>query len=78
MPAEKWPDATVSLVPKLNGRLFDVIFNPPATDDQKAVHRRENDFYTTEPHNKSESCKLYYIKQRSLLLCGCLGVDRIV
>jgi hypothetical protein len=33
MPAEKWPGATVSLVPKLNGRLFDAIFKPQQQKD---------------------------------------------
>jgi hypothetical protein len=74
MQAENWPDATVSVVPKLNGRLFDAIFKP---QQQKAVHRRENDFKNTELHNNSDSCKLYYIKQHSFLLSGGLRVDRI-
>jgi hypothetical protein len=76
MQAENWPDATVNMVPKLNGRLFDDIFKP---QQQKAVHRRENEFKNTEPHNKSDSCKLYYsyIKQHSFLRFGCLGVDYI-
>lgn len=35
MPAENWPDAAVSLIPKLNGRLFDAIFKPQQQKNRK-------------------------------------------
>jgi hypothetical protein len=49
MPAENWPDAAVSLVPKLNGRLFDAIFNPSNRRIESSTPKRKRLLHNRAP-----------------------------
>jgi len=53
MPAENWPDAAVSLVPKLNGRLFDAIFKPHQQKNRKQYTEEKTTFTQHSPTIKA-------------------------
>jgi len=53
MPAENWPDAAVSLVPKLNGRLFDAIFKPQQQKNRKQYTEEKKTFIQQSPTIKA-------------------------
>jgi hypothetical protein len=53
MPAEKWSGATVSLVPKLNGRLFDAIFKLQQQKNRKQYTEEKTTFTQQSPTIKA-------------------------
>lgn len=52
MPAQNWPDAAVSLVPKLNGRLFDAIFKPQQQKNRKQYTEEKTILHNRAPQQK--------------------------
>jgi hypothetical protein len=49
MPGQNWPDAAVSPVPKLNGRLFGAIFEPQQQNDRKQYTKEKTAFTQQSP-----------------------------